>query len=149
MATCDIEPNKTIHRIAKAKGLVGTILSVKVIQAEEESRKLIFSEKEAVWSNFFTRINVGDVFQGKVGSVEDYGAFVHLCFPDDECICLYKALGPNYYALLVLVGCLNGIFIEILFRAKSRITLSIKQLEEDPLLGTLNKVIPQVCDLKP
>lgn len=30
-------------------------------------------------------------------------------------------------------------------RVKSRITLSIKQLEEDPLLETLDKVIPQVC----
>lgn len=29
-------------------------------------------------------------------------------------------------------------------REKSRITLSIKQLEEDPLLETLDKVIPQV-----
>lgn len=29
------------------------------------------------------------------------------------------------------------------FREKSRITLSIKQLEEDPLLETLEKVIPQ------
>ncbi|RVW82034.1 hypothetical protein CK203_049080 [Vitis vinifera] len=28
-------------------------------------------------------------------------------------------------------------------RVKSRITLSIKQLEEDPLLETLDKVIPQ------
>nr|KJB28010.1 hypothetical protein B456_005G022200 [Gossypium raimondii] len=74
------EPNKTIHQIAK--GLVGSILSVKVIQAEEESRKLIFSEKEAVWTKFSTQINVGDVFEGKVGSVEDYGAFVHLRFPD-------------------------------------------------------------------
>lgn len=31
-------------------------------------------------------------------------------------------------------------------RDKSRITLSIKQLEEDPLLETLDKVIPQVCE---
>lgn len=30
-------------------------------------------------------------------------------------------------------------------RNKSRITLSIRQLEEDPLLETLDKVIPQVC----
>lgn len=34
----------------------------------------------------------------------------------------------------------------ILCREKSRITLSIKQLEEDPLLETLDKVIPQVCE---
>ncbi|KAL4311929.1 hypothetical protein GQ457_01G034350 [Hibiscus cannabinus] len=32
---------------------------------------------------------------------------------------------------------------EILFGAKSRFTLSIKLLEEDPMLGTLDKVIPQ------
>lgn len=30
------------------------------------------------------------------------------------------------------------------WREKSRITLSVKQLEEDPLLETLDKVIPQV-----
>lgn len=33
-------------------------------------------------------------------------------------------------------------------REKSRITLSIKQLEEDPLLETLDKVIPKVCNMK-
>lgn len=43
---------------------------------------MIFSEKEAVWTKFSTQINVGGVFEGKVGSVEDYGAFVHLRFPD-------------------------------------------------------------------
>ena len=43
---------------------------------------MIFSEKEAVWTKFSTRINVGDIFAGRVGSVEDYGAFVHLRFPD-------------------------------------------------------------------
>lgn len=32
----------------------------------------------------------------------------------------------------------------VYYRNKSRITLSIKQLEEDPLLETLEKVIPQV-----
>lgn len=53
-----------------------------VIQADEENKKLIFSEKEAVWSKFSEKISVGDVFEARVGSVEDYGAFVHLLFPD-------------------------------------------------------------------
>ncbi|KAM6581734.1 hypothetical protein CsatA_005508 [Cannabis sativa] len=35
----------------------------------------------------------------------------------------------------------------LLCRQKPRMTLSIKQLEEDPLLETLDKVIPQVCYL--
>lgn len=142
------EPNKTIHQIAK--GLVGSILSVKVIQAEEESRKLIFSEKEAVWTKFFTQINVGDVFEGKVGSVEDYGAFVHLRFPDG----LYHLTGLVHVSEVSwdLVQDVRDILTEgddvrvklvNIDRGKSRLTLSIKQLEEDPLLETLDKVIPQ------
>lgn len=42
---------------------------------------------------------------------------------------------------------LTWVFNTIICREKSRITLSIKQLEEDPLLETLDKVIPQVCDM--
>lgn len=53
-----------------------------IIIAEEEKRKLIFSEKEAAWLKFSNQVNVGDVFEGRVGCVEDYGAFVHLRFPD-------------------------------------------------------------------
>lgn len=51
-------------------------------QAEEEKRKLIFSEKEATWSKYSNSVKVGNVYQAKVGSVEDYGAFAHLQFPD-------------------------------------------------------------------
>lgn len=43
---------------------------------------MIFSEKEAVWSKYSDQVHVGDIFEAKVGSVEDYGAFVHLQFPD-------------------------------------------------------------------
>ncbi|KAK6279340.1 hypothetical protein POUND7_019607 [Theobroma cacao] len=142
------EPRKTIHQIAKS--LVGALLSVKVIQADEETRKLIFSEKEAVWSKFSTRINVGDIFAGRVGSVEDYGAFVHLRFPDG----LYYLTGLVHVSEVSwdLVQDVRDILTEgddvrvkvvNIDRAKSRITLSIKQLEEDPLLETLDKVIPQ------
>lgn len=53
-----------------------------MIQADEENKRLIFSEKEASWSKFSPQLNVGDIFEAKVGSVEDYGAFMHLRFPD-------------------------------------------------------------------
>lgn len=57
-------------------------LIFQVILADEEKRKLIFSEKEAAWLKFSKQINIGDIFEAMVGSVEDYGAFVHLRFPD-------------------------------------------------------------------
>lgn len=58
-----------------------------MIQADEENRKLIFSEKEACWSKFSPQLNVGDIFNARVGSVEDYGAFIHLRFPDGMHVC--------------------------------------------------------------
>ncbi|KAH7573345.1 hypothetical protein JRO89_XS03G0126300 [Xanthoceras sorbifolium] len=58
------------------------LLEKAIIQADEENKKLIFSEKEADWTKYSERVNVGDIFAGRVGSVEDYGAFIHLCLPD-------------------------------------------------------------------
>lgn len=53
-----------------------------MIQASEEEKKLIFSEKDAMWLKYSGQVNVGDIFDARVGSVEDYGAFIHLRFPD-------------------------------------------------------------------
>ncbi|KAJ9187047.1 hypothetical protein P3X46_002544 [Hevea brasiliensis] len=148
------EPQKTIHDIAK--GLIGSRISVKIIQVEEENRKLIFSEREAAWSKFSKRVNVGDILAGRVGSVEDYGAFVHLLFPDG----LYHLTGLVHVSEVSwdLVQDIRDILSEgdevkvkiiNIDRQKSRITLSIKQLEEDPLLETLDKVIAQDGSVDP
>ncbi|XP_052188832.1 uncharacterized protein LOC127799128 isoform X2 [Diospyros lotus] len=144
----NVEPNKGIREIAKA--LTGSLISVKVIQADQENRKLIFSEKEAVWSKFSQQINVGDIFEGRVASVEDFGAFVHLRFPDG----CYYLTGLVHVSEVSwdLVQDVRDILTEgdevrvkiiKIDREKSRVTLSIKQLEEDPLFETLEKVIPQ------
>ncbi|XP_048435625.1 30S ribosomal protein S1 homolog [Pyrus x bretschneideri] len=148
------ERGKGLQEIAK--GLPGTLISVKVIQADEENKKLIFSEKEAVWSKFSEQISVGDVFEARVGSMEDYGAFVHLRFPDG----LYHLTGLVHVSEVSwdLVQDIRDILTEgddvrvkiiNIDREKSRITLSIKQLEEDPLLETLDKVIPQDGSVDP
>ncbi|XP_030467369.2 uncharacterized protein LOC115686280 isoform X2 [Syzygium oleosum] len=116
------EPYKNIQEVAK--GLIGSVVPVK--------------------------INVGDIFQARVGSTEDYGAFVHLRFPDG----LYHLTGLVHVSEVSwdLVQDVRDILREgdevrvkviNVDREKSRITLSMKQLEEDPLLETLDKVIPQ------
>ncbi|KAH9649449.1 hypothetical protein KPL70_025992 [Citrus sinensis] len=122
----------------------------RVIQANEEMKKLVFSEKDAVWNKYSSRVNVEDIFVGRVGSVEDYGAFIHLRFPDG----LYHLTGLVHVSEVSwdLIQDIRDILNEgdevrvkviKIDREKSRITLSIKQLEEDPLLETLEKVIPQ------
>uniref|UniRef100_A0A7N0TWG4 S1 motif domain-containing protein n=1 Tax=Kalanchoe fedtschenkoi TaxID=63787 RepID=A0A7N0TWG4_KALFE len=125
-------------------------MSLKVIQADEIKRRLIFSEKEAAWLKFSKTIKVGDVFDAKVGVVEDYGAFAHLLFPDG----LYHLTGLVHVSEVSwdLVQDVRDILSEgdqvrvkvvNIDSKKSRITLSIKQLQEDPLLETLDKVITQ------
>ncbi|KAI4334866.1 hypothetical protein L6164_013574 [Bauhinia variegata] len=142
------EPLKTIQDIAK--GLVGSRISVKVIQVDEDRRTLIFSERAAAWSKFSEQVKVGDVFDARVGVVEDYGAFVHLCFPDG----LHHLTGLVHISEISwdLVQDVRDILKEgdqikvkviNVDRQKRRIKLSIKQLEEDPLLETLDKVIPE------
>lgn len=125
-------------------------MSVKVIKADEASRKLIFSEKEANWSRYSHLIKVGNILEAKVGSMEEYGAFLHLRFPDGG----YYLTGLVHISEVSwdLVHDVQDVLTEgdevkakvvNIDSAKSRITLSIKQLEEDPLFETLDKVIPQ------
>ncbi|CAL5337106.1 unnamed protein product [Camellia sinensis] len=64
-----------IGQINARRGEHATLLYSWVIQADQENRKLIFSEKEAMWSKFSQQINVGDIFEARVGSVEDYGCY--------------------------------------------------------------------------
>ncbi|KAL5717619.1 hypothetical protein ACHQM5_010600 [Ranunculus cassubicifolius] len=121
-----------------------------VIQVSEESRKLIFSERDAIWSKFGDKIKVGDIFFGIVGSLEEYGAFVHLLFPDGK----YHITGLVHISEVSwdLVQDVRDVLNEgdevrvkvmKLDLEKTRATLSIKQLEEDPLLETLDKLIPE------
>lgn len=58
-----------------------------VIECNEEERRLIVSEKQAVLVESVQQIKEGDVYEGKVNSVTEYGAFVDLKFPDGQSSC--------------------------------------------------------------
>ncbi|OIW18033.1 hypothetical protein TanjilG_07617 [Lupinus angustifolius] len=155
------DPEKTIREIAE--GLLYSLISVKVIEADEDQRNLLFSEKEASWSRYSEQVKVGDIFEARVSSIEDYGAFVDLRFPDG----LYHLHGLVHISELswdrvdsvrdILTEC-DEVRVKVVgvdrnqllaylssCREKSRISLSIKQLE-DPPLENLDIVLPQVCN---
>ncbi|XP_058787125.1 uncharacterized protein LOC131661561 isoform X1 [Vicia villosa] len=142
------EPDKPIQDIAKEK--VGSILSVKVIKVDEESKRLILSEKDATWSKHSKYVNIGDIFEARIGCVAEYGAFAYLRFPDG----LYHLSGLIHISEVswdliqdvrdfLREGDDVRVKVVSIDSVKSRLGLSIKQLEEDPLLETLDKVIPQ------
>ena len=73
---------------------------LQVVEANEEDKKLIFSEKDAIWSKYSNKVKVGDIFDARVVSVEDYGAFVHLQFPDG----IYLSLANIYFIVCTWPG---------------------------------------------
>ncbi|XP_078169570.1 nucleic acid-binding proteins superfamily [Carex rostrata] len=134
----------------RAKDLVGSRVFVKVLDANEEIRSLILSEKLASWSRYSTKLEVGSVYDGRVASVADYGVFVHILFPDG----IYHLTGMVHIseASWDVIQDMRNLFAEgdevkikviDIDREKQRICLSIKQLERDPLYTTLDKVITQ------
>lgn len=53
-----------------------------IIEANETTRRLIFSEKQAVLEANLRLLEEGLVYEGKVNSVTDFGAFVDVVLPD-------------------------------------------------------------------
>ncbi|XP_062213998.1 uncharacterized protein LOC133915020 isoform X2 [Phragmites australis] len=148
------DPKRPIQDVTKE--LVGSSISVKVAEVNEEEKKLVFSEKDASWSTYSSQIKMGDIFDGIVGSVFHYGAFVHLRFPDG----FYHLTGLVHISEVswdlvqdvqdfLNEGDAVKVMVMNIDTVKSRIALSIRQLEEDPLLETLDKVIPLDTDQSP
>lgn len=65
--------------LEKLKSYVGSTMQVRVIDASERDEKLILSEK-AVWEelqkNVLSKYAIGDMVEGDISAVTDFGAFV-------------------------------------------------------------------------
>ena len=70
------EKNKILEKL---KELVGQTVNVKIMDADEEEEKLIVSEK-TVWEThqegIISKYKVGDIVEGAITAVTDFGAFV-------------------------------------------------------------------------
>ncbi len=67
--------------LQKLNALVGKPIRVRILDVSRKDNKLIFSEKEAVKDDvqaLFEKLKVGDVVEGVVTGVIDYGAFVNV-----------------------------------------------------------------------
>lgn len=130
------------------KDLIGSTLSLKVIEVSEQEETLIFSEKQAMWEKF--SIKVGDVFEGKVSSVTRFGAFVELRFPDggyyvDGLVHISEVSWDLLRDVRDVLKKGDGVQVKVvqIDVEKSRLAFSIKQLQADPLFETLDTLMPQ------
>jgi small subunit ribosomal protein S1 len=120
--------------------LVGKSLGVKVIEVDQDRRRLIFSEREAQreWraqqkARLLATLKEGDVVRGVVTGLRDFGAFVNLGGADGLIHVSELAWHRVDHPRDVLkVGDEIDVYVLSLDRETNRIALSRKRLLPDP-----------------
>ena len=122
--------------LQRLNSLVGKQIKVRILDAIKKENKLIFSEKEAIKDGLaerFAELKVGDVVKGVVTGVVDFGVFVNVDGIEGLIhiseISWERVNNPSDY---VKIG--DTIEAKIIAIDKERLSLSMKQLVEDPWL---------------
>jgi small subunit ribosomal protein S1 len=124
--------------------LIGQTLKVRILDCDRKANKLIFSEKEAIKDGLsarFEKLSIGDTVKGVVTGVVDYGVFVNVEGIEGLVhiseISWERVNNPGDY---VKVG--QNIDAKIIAIDKDRLSLSIKQLSEDPWMSEVDQFKP-------
>ncbi len=127
--------------LQKLGALVGQTLRTRVLDVSRKDNKLIFSEKEAVKGDMqarLTSLKVGDAVEGIVTGVIDFGAFVNVDGIEGLIhiseISWERVDDPRNY---VKVG--ETVNAKIIAIDKDRLSLSLKQMSDDPWLSEVKK----------
>lgn len=136
--------NNRAKLIEELKKFVGQELSVKIITINPRSNKLIVSEREITHQNtkeLLDKYKVGDVIDGIVGGVANFGAFVKFADnPELEGLIhiseLDHKLVDNPKDIVNVGDAIKAKIIEI---KDGRVSLSMKALQADPWEGVDKK----------
>lgn len=122
--------------LQRLNNLIGKTMKVRILDADRKSNKLIFSEKEAIKDGLaerFEKLAVGDQVEGVVTGVVDFGVFVNVEGIEGLVhiseISWERVNNPSDY---VKTG--QTIKAKIIAIDKDRLSLSMKQLTQDPWL---------------
>lgn len=130
--------------LQRLNALIGQDLKVRILDSDRKANKLIFSEKEAIKDGLADRLSslkIGDSVKGVVTGVVDYGAFVNVEGIEGLVhiseISWERVNNPSDY---LKVG--QTIEAKIISIDKDRLSLSIKQLTQDPWLDEVEQFKP-------
>lgn len=145
------DPIKIVNRLNK---LVGQELDVKIIDLDSHEEKLIVSEKaieEGKIKNLLTAYQVGEVVEGEVSNVVDFGAFVKIPLKGEIAA---EASGLNSIDGLIYISELDWQLIsdprqvikvgekikaKVIGVEGGKLSLSLKALKPDPWQGLEKK----------
>lgn len=127
--------------LQRLNSLIGKTLKVRILDCDRKANKLIFSEKEAIRDGLnerFEKLKVGDKVSGLVTGVVDFGVFVNVDGIEGLVhiseISWERVSNPADY---VKVG--QSIEAKIIAIDKDRLSLSMKQLSDDPWLKEVDQ----------
>lgn len=125
----------------KLTALIKKPLAVRILDVNRKDNKLIFSEKEAAKDDMqerFAKLTVGDAVEGVVTGVIDFGAFVNVDGIEGLIhiseISWERVEDPKKYVK-------NGdkVKAKIIAIDKDRLSLSLKQMSDDPWLNEVKQ----------
>lgn len=130
----------SLERREAMAALMGQGLHVKVIEVDQDRRRLIFSEREAQreWrakqkARLLAELSEGDVVQGTVTGLRDFGAFVNIGGADGLIHVSELAWHRVDHPRDILgIGDKIDVYVLQLDRKTNRIALSRKRLLSDP-----------------
>lgn len=127
--------------LQRLNALINQPLKVRILDCDRKANKLIFSEKEAVKEGLaarFEKLKIGDSVKGVATGVVDYGVFVNVEGIEGLVhiseISWERVNNPGDY---VKVG--QTIEAKIIAIDKDRLSLSMKQLTEDPWMSEVDQ----------
>lgn len=126
--------------LQKLNSLIDKPLKVRILDLSRKDNKLIFSEKEAIKEEIqsrFSDLKVGDEVKGVVTGVIDFGAFVNVDGIEGLIhiseISWERVDNPRDY---LKPG--EKVTVKIIGIDKDRLSLSLKQMTEDPWIKEVN-----------
>ena len=144
--SCGLEGFIPISHLAMAgrnvnpSNYVGKDVKVKILDHDKKKHRLVFSRRELLEEaekerkeKFYERVHEGDVLEGKVSSLTDFGVFVNLG-EMDGLVHLTEITWKRSFKLKDMFKKDDKVTVKVtgIDREKDRISLSIKQVNGDP-----------------
>ena len=137
-----------VRPVRDTQYLEGSMSEFKVVKADKKTNNIVLSRKAAIQgttvenkNDLISKINEGDILDGVVKNLTDYGAFIDLGGIDGLLhitdIAWKKVKHPS--EILTLAENLKVKVIAV-DKEKFRVSLGLKQLQEDPWNNIIKKV---------
>ncbi|MDY6400047.1 MAG: S1 RNA-binding domain-containing protein, partial [Synergistales bacterium] len=135
-------------RNVNPSNFIGQNIKVKILDHDKRKRRLVFSRRELLEAaenerkaKFYDRVHEGDIIEGEVSSLTDFGVFVNLG-EMDGLVHLTEITWKRSFKLRDMFKKGDKVTVKVtgIDKEKDRISLSIKQVSGDPWDTVADKI---------